>query len=101
MLVLLLAVIPNAIYLEHWPLLGVVSVNTEEESEDHAAHCHGGPAGCADQSGAQSVVHVPGAIEIAFAGVFIAVLAAVGIGRVRALNARIEKPPRTTFAFAT
>jgi len=52
-LILLLAVLPNVLYLGHWPIPGIAGeprqIHSEAEAQQHAAHCHLGPSTCTDQ----------------------------------------------------
>lgn len=51
--VLLGAILPNVLYLGHWPIRGVhgthTHVHSDQQSQSHASHCHYGPASCFDQ----------------------------------------------------
>lgn len=49
--VLLGAILPNVAFLGHWTILGLeATVVANEESHDHASHCHGNSS-CADEVG--------------------------------------------------
>jgi hypothetical protein len=47
-IVLLLAVLPNLLYVGHWPLPGtrVHELQSRADIEEHAAHCHLGLSHC-------------------------------------------------------
>ncbi|HZP26600.1 MAG TPA: hypothetical protein VFB90_06090 [Dehalococcoidia bacterium] len=51
LLALLLAVLPNVLYIGHLPLPGapVEHIHTPAEAAQHANHCHLGPSSCGDQ----------------------------------------------------
>ncbi len=49
-LILLLAVLPNLLYLGHRPLFGDHPIHTEAQAREHAAHCHLGPSTCSGQA---------------------------------------------------
>jgi hypothetical protein len=59
--VLLAVVLPSVTYMGHWPIAGVHAHNDEAaphthsapNSDEHASHCHVGPAKCA---GSQAMV---------------------------------------------
>lgn len=59
LLILLLAVLPNVLYLGHWPIPGMASdvhqFQSEAETREHAIHCHLGPSQCSDQPGSVGV----------------------------------------------
>lgn len=49
---LVLAVLPNVLYIGHLPLPGLQAeahIHTPAQAREHANHCHGSPAGCGDQ----------------------------------------------------
>ena len=65
-LVLVLALLPNVSYMGHWPEMagntddhhddGLASDATDEAADEHAAHCHIGPAHC---GGGESMIGTP------------------------------------------
>jgi len=64
-ILLLLALAPSVLYVDHWTeYLGLTTSATEEQPLEHAGHCHIGPATCSDQplppdlSATPEVVHV-------------------------------------------
>ena len=52
LVILLAAVMPNVLYLGHWSVAGEAhgGIHTAAEAEEHAAHCHLGPAKCSGQA---------------------------------------------------
>ena len=49
-LVLLVALAPSALYLDHWmDYLGLTTSDAEDAPLEHAGHCHFAPASCSDQ----------------------------------------------------
>ena len=50
MVVLMLAVLPNVLWLGHWSVPGLGATAEAAARHDHASHCHGS-ASCADQAG--------------------------------------------------
>ena len=48
-MVLLLCLLPQVAYMGHWD--GHESIDTPQEAQEHAAHCHLGPSSCADGPG--------------------------------------------------
>lgn len=94
--VLLLAVLPNVMYVGHGGLLGGHShVSTEAEAAEHTAHCHLGPKQCS--SGFGSVVALPpvGQLALATWGL-IALMRAAPAVKFLVLPSRLERPPRGT-----
>jgi hypothetical protein len=64
-ILLLLALAPSALYLDHWAEhVGLISGETEAHPMEHVGHCHIAPANCSDQplppdlSATPAVVHV-------------------------------------------
>jgi hypothetical protein len=101
LVVLLLAVLPNVLYVGHGGLLGGHShISTETEAAEHASHCHLGPKQCS--SGFGSAEALPVFTEIALAvGGLVALMGAVPAVKVSGLPSRLERPPRGTILFAT
>jgi len=50
LVVLLAAVLPNVLYVGHLPASGHQHIDTAAEAEEHAEHCHLGPAKCSGQA---------------------------------------------------
>jgi hypothetical protein len=64
-LVMLLALAPSVLYVDHWAeYWGLTASATEESPMEHIGHCHFAPANCSDQplppdlSATPAVVHV-------------------------------------------
>jgi hypothetical protein len=64
-ILLLLALAPSVLYVDHWTeYLGLTTSQTEEQPMEHIGHCHIAPANCSDQplppdlSATPAVVHV-------------------------------------------
>ena len=61
---MLFALAPSVMYLDHWSEYVGSSAVQEEDASEHAQHCHIGPATCSDQplppdlSATPAVVHV-------------------------------------------
>ena len=61
---MLFALAPSVMYLDHWSEYVGLSAAHEEDASEHAQHCHFGPATCSDQplppdlSVTPAVVHV-------------------------------------------
>ncbi len=49
-LVLLFVVLPNVLYLGHWPIFGDHPIRSEAQAREHAAHCHLGPSTCSSEA---------------------------------------------------
>ena len=100
LVVLLLAVLPNVLYVGHGGLMGGHShIWNATEAAEHVSHCHLGPKQCS--SGFGSAEALPAAGEFALAaGGMIALVWAVRIAKVSGLPSRPERPPRGTIRFA-
>jgi hypothetical protein len=64
-ILLLLALAPSVLYVDHWAeYWGLTASETEENPMEHIGHCHIAPANCSDQplppdlSATPAVVHV-------------------------------------------
>ena len=63
-LLMLFALAPSAMYLDHWSEQFGLTSAEEESPAEHAGHCHFGPATCSDQplppdlSATPAVVHI-------------------------------------------
>jgi hypothetical protein len=64
-ILLLLALAPSVLYLDHWTeYLGLTTSQTEEQPLEHSGHCHIAPGNCSDQplpldlSATPAIVHV-------------------------------------------
>ncbi len=99
-LVLLLAVMPQALYLGH-PLTGVEPAQArptghehhDEAAAEHANHCHVGPKSCAGADGVVSTASLSDAISIpAQDGLY--ALGSADTIHTFVLYLRPEKPPR-------
>jgi len=65
LLALLFGILPNVLYLGHWPLpggQGHESIDTQEEAREHAAHCHLGPSDCSDSPSLGQSLLVPATV---------------------------------------
>lgn len=56
--VLAFCLLPQVAYLGHWG--GHERIDTPQEAQEHAAHCHLGPSSCADGPG-KAILQVPAA----------------------------------------
>jgi hypothetical protein len=101
LVVLLLAVLPNVLYVGHGGLLGgQTDILSETEAAEHASHCHLGPKQCSFGFG--SAEALPPAEEVVVAaGGLLALLWAPAVVKVSGLPTRLERPPRGTILFAT
>jgi hypothetical protein len=98
--VLLLAVLPNVLYVGHGGLLGRVShISNEMEAAEHASHCQLGPKQCSSGFGLAEALPPVGEVALA-AGGLLALVWAVPAAKVRVLPAWLERPPRGTILFA-
>ena len=98
--VLLLAVLPNILYIGHLPIPGVAAYHehpsSAQEARDDASHCHYGPAGCSDHSHpSTSSWSLPAATEVAM----VSTATAPGVFSdapdvTQAISARSDKPPQ-------
>ena len=98
--VLLLAVLPNILYIGHLPIPGVAAYDehppSAQEARDGASHCHYGPAGCSDHSHpSTSSWSLPAATEVAM----VSTATAPGVFSdapdvTQAISARSDKPPQ-------
>jgi len=103
-LVLLLAVMPQVLYLGH-PLKSSVSDSAaralpaghqhhDDAVAQHAGHCHVGPKGCAAADGAVTVASLAAAIQALDDGQTAISVENVSLLRSFALWQRPEKPPQ-------
>jgi len=103
-LVLLLAVMPQVLYLGH-PLKSNVSSSVaravpaghqhhDDAAAAHAGHCHVGPKGCAAADGAVTVASLAAAIQVLEDGQTAISVENVSLLRGFALWQRPEKPPQ-------
>ena len=99
LVVLLLAVLPNVLYVGHGGLLGGHShIANEAEAAEHASHCHLGPKQCSSGFGSAEALPAIGEVALAVGGL-IALAWAVPAAKVIGLPARLERPPRGTILF--
>ena len=102
--VLVIAVLPSALYLGHWPFLpGYERSDSATQAQEHAGHCHVDPSRCSNGPGDGPVlpVLVDGSGFMLLAGGVLMLLDAP-VGRSRAAVAlRVERPPRETLASVT
>lgn len=102
-LVLALAVLPNALYVGHWPFLpGYARSGTAAEAHEHAGHCHEGPGKCSEAPGNGAFVPIMDAIALLLlAGGVTALLEAPFLRCLSPLAFPLEKPPRRTWSSTT
>ncbi len=101
LVVLLLAVLPNVLYVGHGGVLGGrAHISSETEAAEHASHCHLGPKQCSSGFGSTEALPEVGEFAI-FAGGLLALAWAVRAVKVSGLPSRLERPPRGTILFAT
>ena len=99
LVVLLLAVLPNLLYVGHGGLLGGHSrMSNEGEAAEHAAHCHLGPKQCSSGFGSAEALPSAGEVTLVAEGLLALVLA-LPVTKVSGLPARPERPPRGTILF--
>jgi hypothetical protein len=101
-LALLLVVLPNALYLGHWPFLpGFADSTNAAEAHEHAGHCHAGPSKCTDappSSSPQPMLLNDSALGVVALGVLLLLAVDLRYSPVNPLAQRITKPPRRTSA---
>jgi hypothetical protein len=101
-IVLLVAVVPGALYIGHWPFFpGYQQTGTTAEAHAHAGHCHTGPSKCSDGPafGAAAIV-TPGVAAVATLGLLLLMWGRPLTEAGDHLSDRIKKPPRRTFAIS-
>jgi hypothetical protein len=112
LIVLLLAVMPNALYMGHWPVFQHSSAESPpsahahhagddtaaaEEAHARAGHCPLGPAKCSDaQAPVQPFLAATDTFAMLAAGVLLLITISASYGLIEPVNSRIEKPPRRT-----
>jgi hypothetical protein len=99
--VLLLAVLPNALYLGHWPFLpGFETASTPAEAHEHAGHCHAGPSKCTDAppSSPQPMLLADSSVAVLALGVLLLLAVDLRYFPANPVAQRIIKPPRRTSA---
>ena len=102
--VLVLAVLPNALYVGHWPFFpGFEGADSAAEAHEHAGHCHLGPSRCSDgpSSGSTLPALVDGAGSMLLAGGLLMLLDAPVSRSLAGVAFRFERPPRETLASVT
>ena len=103
-LVLALAVLPNALFVGHWPFLpGFERADSAAAEHGHAGHCHLGPSRCADgpSSGSTLPALVDGSSIVLLAGGLLMLLDAPVSRPLAGVAFRFERPPRETLASVT
>jgi hypothetical protein len=104
-LVLLLAVMPQVLYLGHpgasdgsQPVTRTMPTGHEHHEQaaaEHAGHCHVAPKGCAAADGVSNVASFETALELLESGQTATAVETTPLPRGFALWQRPEKPPRT------
>jgi len=97
--VLLIAVLPSALYLGHWPFLpSYDGSDSAAEADEHAAHCHLSPRSCSNGSGGGPILPalVDGASFVLLGGGLLIPLDAPVSRWPAAVAFRLERPPRET-----
>jgi hypothetical protein len=103
-MVLLLAVMPQVLYLGHpireadgaaQPMTAAGHEHHEQAAAEHAGHCHVGPKGCAGADGAAHVALLSSLVSIVPEGHDFDTLESHGPIQSFVLWQRPEKPPRT------
>ena len=114
--VLLLAVLPNALYVGHWAPLqradaseSAVSEHAHHKNEDasmaeahaRAGHCPAGPSKCTDAPGpAQPMVFQAASVLLVTAGLLLLIVDRTDRSRSNPLGPRIDKPPQYASSLA-
>jgi hypothetical protein len=99
--VLLLAVVPNAAYIGHWPFVsGSQSYDTAAEAHAHAGHCPAGPSNCTDAPPASPhpILMTENSLALAAFGLLLLVVLDTRFPSGNPFTQRITKPPRRTSA---
>lgn len=100
LVVLLLAVLPNVLYVGHGGLMGGHSrISKETEAAEHASHCHLGPKQCSSAFGSPEALPSTGEVALAVGGL-IGLAWTVATAKASGLPSRLERPPRGTILFA-
>jgi len=97
--VLLLALLPNVLYLGHGGLLGGHSHATQgTDATEHASHCHLGPRQCSAGFGSAEALPDTG-MTLPFAGTLVAIAQPAPVLKSGLPPARLERPPQGTIPF--
>lgn len=99
LVVLLLAMLPNALYVGHLPLPVVGSledIGGPLSSEQHASHCHGGQPGCSSEASAGQSIPILDSTAFSLPELdgLLHVGAEFHFPALSTFGSRIEKPPR-------
>ncbi len=100
LLVLLGAVLPNVLYVGHWPIFGETHEHlSPEEAEEHAEHCHLAPAKCSGEATLTGTWSLGGdSVSITVDGTPVKLELANYIVRHDDPVTRIERPPRASWS---